>query len=124
MLREQIVAEIMKLVTPAIVPMDHKPSIEELEKILNSDEVPKIHMQPDGSISTEKPHTVGDIADAVLRVVGDVRAAALREAMERIQAECGCCGGSGHDPGSTEANPMQCEYCGRPMYAIQSLMQE
>lgn len=66
--REQIVAEIMKLIPPQMVPME-RPSIEELEKILQSDERPDIHIAPDGSITTEKPHTVGDIADAIMRLL-------------------------------------------------------
>lgn len=122
-MREQIVAEIMKLVRPAPVPMDHKPSIAEIEKMLNSDNPSRISIAPDGSYVTEAPaHTVGDIADAVLLVVGNVRVATLREAMGKVQADCGNCGGSGHDQGSTEENPMQCEYCGRPNSAIHSLI--
>lgn len=69
MLREQIVTEIMKLVRPAMIQMDHKPSIDEIEKMLNSDNPHRISIAPDGAVMVEAPtHTVGDIADAVLRV--------------------------------------------------------
>lgn len=68
-MREQIVAEIMKLVTPQMVPSDKKPTIAELEAILNSEDQPNISIAPDGSFLVEKPNTVGDIADAVMRIV-------------------------------------------------------
>ncbi|HEY1806053.1 MAG TPA: hypothetical protein VGG45_16385 [Terracidiphilus sp.] len=123
MLKEQIVAEIMKLVRPAMIPMDHKPTIDEIEKMLNSDNPKRISIAPDGSAVMEAPsHTVGDIADAVLRIVGDVRAATLREAMGKVQADCAVCGGSGHAHDSTPDDPMQCEYCGRPNSAIHELL--
>lgn len=68
-LREQIVAEIMKLVRPAAVPMDHKPTIDELEKMLNGDDQ-SFTVNPDGTCSVYPPPcTVGDVADAVLRVL-------------------------------------------------------
>jgi len=122
-LREQIVSEIMKLVKPAMVPMMPKPSIEELEKILNSENPRHVQILPDGSIMEEGPaHTVGDIADAVLRIVGDVRYAALCQAREKVQAECQQCCGSGHAPESTPDNPHQCMYCGYPMDAIKKLI--
>lgn len=67
-LREQVVAEIMKLVRPTPVPMDHKPTIDELEKMLNSDSE-SVNINPDGTVSVQPPPcTVGDVADAVLRV--------------------------------------------------------
>lgn len=67
-IRDKIVSEIMKLVQPA--PMDHKPSIAEIEKILNSDNPNRITLAPDGSaMLVAHGHTVGDIADAVLRIV-------------------------------------------------------
>lgn len=121
-LRAKIVTEIMKLVKPKMVTPERKPTIDELEKMLNSECQDRIQILPDGSVAIERPNTVGDIADAVLLVVGDVRVATLREAMGKVQADCGNCGGSGHDQGSTEENPMQCEYCGRPNAAIHSLL--
>lgn len=97
MLRDQIVSEIMKLVKPPMVPMDHKPSIDEIEKMLNSDNPRRISIAPDGIALTEPPpHTVGDIADAIIRVIGDVHTKTIREAQRIVQAECPACDGSGH----------------------------
>lgn len=77
--RQRIVSEMMKLVAPALVPMERRPTIEELENILAADNVPPIHIQPDGSILTEKPHTVGDIADVVMGLINeDVQAERTR----------------------------------------------
>jgi hypothetical protein len=67
--REQIVSEVMNLVHPKMVPSDKKPTIDELEKILNSEDHPNISIAPDGSFLVEQPNTVGDIADAVMRLV-------------------------------------------------------
>lgn len=73
-LREQIVAEIMKLVRPAPVPMDHKPTIDELEKMLAGDGRSIATIAPDGTVSLQpSPCTVGDVVDAVLRVVQSQR---------------------------------------------------
>jgi len=73
-LREQVVAEIMKLVRPAPIPMDRKPTIDELEKMLNSDSESVANINPDGTVSLQPPPcTVGDVADAVLRVFASQR---------------------------------------------------
>lgn len=81
-MREQIVAEIMKLVRKP--PERRKPTIDELEKILNSADAPDCHLEPDGTmLMTPETHTtVGDIADAVLKIIVpqlDSAASALRE---------------------------------------------
>lgn len=68
-LRAQIVAEIMSLVRPAPVALP-KPTIEELEKILNSEPEGIVSVNPDGSVSVVPTKTtVGDVADAILRIV-------------------------------------------------------
>lgn len=68
-LRSAIIAEIMKLVRPARVALDPRPSIAEIEKMINAEQ--DIRTEPDGSVSVpdQHPRTAGDIADAVLRVV-------------------------------------------------------
>ncbi len=69
-LRQEIVAEIMKLASPPPLPLDHRPTIDELEKMLNADPESVTSINPDGTVSVRpKPHTVGDVADAVLRVL-------------------------------------------------------
>lgn len=79
-LRPLLVAEIMKLVSPAPIPMERKPTIAEIEKILNSDNPQKIGLAPDGSATIEAPsHTVGDIADAVIRVLRTSAAGGTRD---------------------------------------------
>jgi hypothetical protein len=68
-LRDQVVAEIMKLVRQPSVPLDRKPTIDELEKILNDGSGAVASINPDGTVTVQPPPcTVGDVADAVLRV--------------------------------------------------------
>lgn len=71
LLRAELVTEILKLAkTPKLVERrTKKPTVDELEAMLNSDNPPAIHINPDGSISEEKAHTVGDVADAVIVVL-------------------------------------------------------
>lgn len=77
-LREQIVAEIMKLVrpetaevSPRSIPMTPR-SIDELEKVITGGG--RATIDPDGNVSVQPPPcTVGDVADAVLRVVQSQR---------------------------------------------------
>lgn len=68
-LRARIVTEIMGLVRKPAVRV--KPTIEELERILNSENPPDMQIDPDGTIlSTPQSHTtVGDIADAILKII-------------------------------------------------------
>lgn len=77
-LRPLIVAEIMTLVRPSPVPMDRKPTVEELEAILNSETTDQVYINPDGSVACtpQKPATVGDVADACLRIVSEALTAA------------------------------------------------
>jgi hypothetical protein len=68
--REAIVAEIMKLIRPAPVPMAQKPTIDELEEILNSESDDAITINPDGTVSRiPPPTTVGAVVDAILRII-------------------------------------------------------
>lgn len=50
------------------------------------------------------------------------RTAALEAARSAVQTDCPACHGSGHADDSTEANPVQCMYCGIPMDAISKLI--
>lgn len=69
MLREQIVKEIMSLVRQKPRKME-KPSIAELEKILNSECTDAINIEPDGSVSiTPIVTTVGAVADKVIALL-------------------------------------------------------
>lgn len=77
-LRAQITSEIMRLLPGNFEPVESRPTIEELEKILASDNGGKITINPDGSIGTHRPAKVGDIADAVLVVIGSIRTDAPR----------------------------------------------
>ncbi len=87
-LRSKIVAEIMKLVRPDSVVVLERPTIAELEAILNAEEEPDIHLNPDGSISARPKQTVtvGDVADAVLRIIGASEIAALRSRVAQRDA--------------------------------------
>lgn len=72
-LREKIIQEIMALVRPEPYEMKPTPTIDELERILNSPDPMEIDLRPDGSVYARPPHyvTVGIVADAVLRVVAE-----------------------------------------------------
>lgn len=68
-IREKVVAEIMTLVRPQPKRLP-KPTIEELERILNSETTDAVNIEPDGSVSiTPTVTTVGAVADAVMRIV-------------------------------------------------------
>lgn len=72
-LRSEIVREIMTLVQPEPQEIKPRPTIDELEKMLNSDTPQEIDIRPDGSIYTRPPAhtTVGAVADTILRVIGE-----------------------------------------------------
>jgi hypothetical protein len=94
--REIIVAEIMKLVRPDPIPMKERPSIDELEKILNSESEDAVTINPDGSVSRlPPPPTVGHVVDAILRTFG----------IEQPSAASGSLASGGDlRPGNTEYN--------------------
>lgn len=71
--REQIIAEIMKLVRPEPKPLE-RPTIAELEKILNSETTDAVQINTDGSVSTRPTTTtVGAVADAILALTNGIR---------------------------------------------------
>lgn len=87
-LRAQVVAEIMKLVRPEPVNIG-KPTIEELERILNSDDPGRINLAPDGS-ATMQPRssvTVGTVADAILPLVLEACAKVAEAHVDRASNE-------------------------------------
>lgn len=72
MFRDKIVAEIMSLVRQSPRKMEPKPTIAELEAILNSECTDEISVQPDGSICvTSTSTTVGAVADKVIAALRD-----------------------------------------------------
>lgn len=74
-LRELIAAEIMTLVRQQPRTME-KPTVDELEKILNSDSSDAVHIEPDGSVSvTPTVTTVSAVADKVAALVERATAA-------------------------------------------------
>ena len=69
-LRKEIIAEIMKLVDGRWETVEPRPTIDELEQNLNSDEPSKLRLNPDGSVSKFLGnYTVKDVADAIMRVI-------------------------------------------------------
>jgi hypothetical protein len=48
-----------------------RPTLEELEKMLNEEEPPKVDILPDGSLTAEGPVFAGDLADAILKALTD-----------------------------------------------------
>lgn len=67
-LRQKIIAMMNALVLPRRVEHEPRPTIEELEKLLNSDDPPNISIQPDGSVIEYRPQTttVRAVADGIL----------------------------------------------------------
>lgn len=110
-LRTLIVAEIMKLVQPEMKPLGHKPTIAELEAMLNEENPPKININPDGSLDIAPSlTTVGDIADAIIRVLPPNHAAPV--GVLNLNA-CPTCKGpadNGHDR-CYPPNPYECTKC-------------
>lgn len=83
-LKQQIVTEIMSLVRQQPQKMDPKPTIDELEKILNAECTDSISIEPDGSVSVRPTSTtVGAVADKVIGLV-DGAIAAERERCRAI----------------------------------------
>lgn len=50
------------------------------------------------------------------------RAAAVKEAAKVIRAKCEACCGNGIGGANPDGSAYECEYCGRPMRAVQSLI--
>lgn len=68
-MRQQIVAEIMSLVRqqPRQLP---RPTIDELERLINSESTDAVNIEPNGSVSvTPTTTTVGAVADKVVGLV-------------------------------------------------------
>jgi hypothetical protein len=81
-LKEQIVTEIMSLVRPQPQKMEPKPTIAELEKILNSECTDAISIEPDGSVCVRPTSTtVGAVADKVIGLVEGAIAAERERCM-------------------------------------------
>ena len=68
-LRQQIVSEVMKLLPGVLEQREQKPTIDELERLLNAEDTAHIQINPDGTIGEYRPAKVGDIADAVMRLI-------------------------------------------------------
>lgn len=62
---------------------------------------------------------LGELSGYVSRLTPS-RDAVLEEAALRIRHECPMCE-DGYAPGSTPDDPIECEYCGRPMQTIRAL---
>lgn len=79
-LRNQIVSEIMSLVRQPSRKLE-KPTIDELERIINSESTDAVNIEPDGSVSiTPTATTVGAVADKVVAVVkAEIDQSVLRE---------------------------------------------
>jgi hypothetical protein len=67
-LREKIIAMMHDLVLPKKIEVEPQPTIDQLEKILNSVDPPSISLQPDGSVVEYRPQTttVQAVADGIL----------------------------------------------------------
>lgn len=81
-LRQQIIDKLHELVLPKKIERLPRPSLDELEKILNSVDPPNIQIGPDGSIVEYRPQTttVGVVADAILDLLGIADAEVVSDA--------------------------------------------
>lgn len=46
-----------------------RPTIDELEKMLNEDNPPQVDLLPDGSLTVELPVYASDLADSIIRAI-------------------------------------------------------
>ena len=69
-LRQNIIDKMKTLVLPKKVERNTRPTIEELEKILNSENPGKMQINPDGSVTEYHPQTttIEKVADAILEL--------------------------------------------------------
>lgn len=90
-IREQIVTAIMTLVRPQPRVMEPKPTIAELEAILNSESDDIVDIRPDGSVTVVRAShtTVGAVADEVQRLLRRYMAENTQAAQRREQASAG-----------------------------------
>jgi hypothetical protein len=67
-LRQKIIERMNELVLPRKVEQIPRPSIDELERLLNQSSPPDIRIEPDGTVVEYFPQTttVGKVADAIL----------------------------------------------------------
>lgn len=85
-LKDEIATEIMSLVRQQPTRMEPRPSIEDLEKILNSETTDDIHIEPDGSVSCRPTTTtVGAVAERVLTLVGKWRNDAFENSAQIVE---------------------------------------
>lgn len=83
-LRQRIAAEIMTLVRQQPRKMEPRPTIDELEKILNSETSDEVHIESDGSVSVRPTTTtVGAVADKVAALV-EGENEAIRAALQSV----------------------------------------
>ncbi len=83
-LKQQIVTEIMSLVRQQPRKMEPKPTVLDLERILNSESTDAVHIEPDGSVTvTPTVTTVGAVADKVVGLV-ETETNRLRSALEAV----------------------------------------
>ncbi len=70
-LRQKIIDKMKTLVLPKKVERKERPTIDELERILNSENPGKMQINPDGSITEyrEQTTTIEKVADAILDLV-------------------------------------------------------
>lgn len=70
-LRKKIIDKMKTLVLPKKIERNPRPTIEELEKILNQAEPPNIQINPDGSVTEYQPQstTIEKVADAILDLI-------------------------------------------------------
>jgi hypothetical protein len=83
-LRTQIIAAIMALIKTPATPVA-RPSLEELERILNSETADEFNILPDGTVERMTTTTVGAVADAVIAII-DARQS---DALTALQARLG-----------------------------------
>lgn len=85
--RTKIIAAIMGMVKPPA--LKRKVSIEELERIINSESEGSVYLNTDGTVQDAQPATTtaGDVADAILAILPDRYAEGVAAATKAIQEQ-------------------------------------
>lgn len=78
-IRQQIIDKMKGLVLPKKVERNPRPTIDELEKILNSENGPNVQLNPDGTVTEYQPQTttIEKVADAILDIFDEQKSCGL-----------------------------------------------
>lgn len=68
---------------------------------------------------------IESLVDAAIRdAMEEMKLGAFGTAINQIRHDCANCEGAGWEPTADPLHPHECEYCGRPMAAVRTLMKD